>query len=184
MKILCVSDTHMYNDIFEGITKRYPDMDYYLHCGDSSLPVDSPLLKKYYVVKGNHDMDDFPLEIRLRIYSYSCLLIHGHYHEVYQHGIFKEYDILASYMKEHNIQLCFHGHTHIPTVFRKDNLCIINPGSVMMNRANYGYGTYAIITIENHIIDVQFYHHTNHRNCTEEVLRDGEETLKKFSQLF
>ena len=34
-------------------------MDYYLHCGDSSLKKDDFLLNKYYTVKGNHDDEDF-----------------------------------------------------------------------------------------------------------------------------
>ena len=46
MRYLVVSDTHMYNDIFENITKHfYEHVDIMIHCGDSSLPCHDPLLK-------------------------------------------------------------------------------------------------------------------------------------------
>ena len=38
MRILVVSDSHMYNDILEDITKRWKNkVDLLVHCGDSSL---------------------------------------------------------------------------------------------------------------------------------------------------
>ena len=50
MRYLVVSDTHMYNDIFENITKHfYEQVDIMIHCGDSSLPCHDPLLKGYHV---------------------------------------------------------------------------------------------------------------------------------------
>ncbi|MFV0395290.1 MAG: metallophosphoesterase family protein [Coprobacillaceae bacterium] len=178
MKILCISDTHLENETFKSINDKYPDMDFYIHCGDSSLLKDDPLLKNYYVVKGNHDDEDFPLEIILTIGTRRCLVVHGHHHNVY-----REYETLLTYMSKENIDICFHGHTHIPTVFNNKDKYIINPGSVMINRASYGYGTYAIITIED-TVNVSFYHHITHQECTEEVLQDGKETLDKIRGVF
>ena len=62
MRILVVSDSHMYNDILEDITKRWKNkVDLLVHCGDSSLLPDDPLLKDYnIVVHGNHDEEVFP----------------------------------------------------------------------------------------------------------------------------
>ena len=38
MRILVVSDSHMYNDILEDITKKWKNkVDLLVHCGDSSL---------------------------------------------------------------------------------------------------------------------------------------------------
>ncbi len=51
MKLLVVSDTHLQNDLFEQITMKYPDMDFYIHCGDSSLERDNKLLKGYLYCK-------------------------------------------------------------------------------------------------------------------------------------
>ena len=57
MKMLVVSDSHMYNDILENITNKWKNkVDLLVHCGDSSLLPDNPLLKDYdIVVHGNHD---------------------------------------------------------------------------------------------------------------------------------
>ena len=46
MKMLVVSDSHMYNDILEHITNKWKNkVDLLVHCGDSSLLPDDPLLK-------------------------------------------------------------------------------------------------------------------------------------------
>ena len=57
MKVLVVSDSHMYNDILADITKRWKNkVDLLVHCGDSSLLPDDDLLKDFdIVVHGNHD---------------------------------------------------------------------------------------------------------------------------------
>lgn len=178
MKILCISDTHLENQVFKNINNKYPTMDFYIHCGDSSLSKEDPLLKQYYVVKGNHDDTDFPLEISIMIDQYRCLILHGNHHDVY-YGNQK----IVAYMKEKSIDICFHGHTHIPAFTHENDKYIINPGSVMVNRASYGYGTYAIISIEEKNLDVQFYHHLTHQNCTHEVLLDGQSTLHKIQEL-
>ena len=48
MRILVVSDSHMYNDILDDITKRWKNkVDLLVHCGDSSLLPNDPLLKDY-----------------------------------------------------------------------------------------------------------------------------------------
>lgn len=177
MKILCVSDSHLENDILKNITDHYKQMNCYIHCGDSSLPKDDPLLEKYYVVEGNHDYPDFPQDIILQIGRYRCLITHGHHYKVY-YG----YDELLSYMDKENIDICFHGHTHVPTYYTNHDKIIINPGSTMINRASYGFGTYAIVTIDA-TVTIQFYHHITHEECTELVLAEGKKTLQEFYQL-
>lgn len=140
-KILLLSDTHQYNDIFSKL--NYDDYNYLIHCGDSSLQNDDPLLKNFYVVKGNHDEVDFPKKIILEIFGYRCLITHGHLFNVYA-----SYDNLLQYMNDNNIDICFHGHTHIPVYKHIDNKIFINPGSTMFNRGSIGIGTYAVLTID------------------------------------
>ena len=55
IRLLVLSDTHLQNELLKNITDKYPDMDHYIHCGDSSLKNNDPLLKKYLTVNGNHD---------------------------------------------------------------------------------------------------------------------------------
>ena len=83
MQVLVISDTHLQNELFQKINQTYPKMDYYLHCGDSSLKKDDFLLNKYYTVKGNHDDEDFPVNIILEIGKYRCLITHGNAYDIY-----------------------------------------------------------------------------------------------------
>ena len=86
-------------------------------------------------------------------------------------------------MVEHNINICFHGHTHVPSLSNINNHYIINPGSVMINRGSYGFGTYAIVTIENEIVDVKYYNSETYQECTDLVLSDGKLVLEEFKKL-
>lgn len=175
MRYLVVSDTHMYNDIFERITKNFHEqVDVMIHCGDSSLTPDDQLLTGYHVVRGNHDTSGFPDKIILG----NILITHGHLFHVY-HG----YKELLDFCHEYHIQYCFHGHTHVPTHQFIEGVHFINPGSTMMNRGSYGFGTFALASIENDKIDVHFYHHQTFEQVDEMVLSEGLKTLEEFKQL-
>ena len=109
MKVLVVSDSHMYNDILEDITKRWKNkVDLLVHCGDSSLLPDDDLLKDFdIVVHGNHDEEVFPHYV---VYK-DIFVTHGNDYHVYS-----GYDELIEACKENNCHICFHGHTHVPTI--------------------------------------------------------------------
>lgn len=84
MKLLILSDTHLQNDLLKNITDKYPGMDYYIHCGDSSLKNDDPLLKKYLTVNGNHDRPGtFKTNIIFNAGKYRCLITHGNKFNIY-----------------------------------------------------------------------------------------------------
>ena len=57
MKLLVVSDSHLYENYLQRVVTHYRfHVDYMIHCGDSSLPVDDPYIQLFdIVVKGNHD---------------------------------------------------------------------------------------------------------------------------------
>jgi predicted phosphodiesterase len=57
--MLCISDTHLENKIYNGINHKYPKVDCYIYCGGSPLIKKDPLLSKYNIVKGNHDEETF-----------------------------------------------------------------------------------------------------------------------------
>lgn len=173
MKILVTSDTHMFNEYLEDLINHYQnDIDLWIHCGDSSLPQDNPLLKRFnIVVKGNHDEEDFPIyQINQDIY-----VTHGNVDNVYA-----GYDQLLQQCQKYHCHLCFHGHTHVPTIQKIEDVTFINPGSLMMNRGSYGYGTYAIVEKELDHIDVRFYHHQTHQECSWDIIEEGYALLKEF----
>ena len=179
MRLLIVSDSHMQNEHLQNITNSYPDMDYYLHCGDSMLENDDPLLEKYLTVNGNHDKPGtFVSKIIFRVGKYKCLITHGNDFNVY-YG----YDELIAFMNHNDLDIAFHGHTHVPAYNIIGNKHIINPGSILINRGSYGFGTFAIVTITDDNIIVNYYHHTYFKECNDLVLRDGMIMLEQFKQI-
>lgn len=174
MKILILSDTHMNNDILEDILSYRKDCDLIIHCGDTSLPYHNKYKEIDYIVKGNHDYDEnYPTFI---IHD-DLLITHGHLYNVY-----KNYDQLITLCKENNIHYCFHGHTHVPTLQVHEGITFINPGSTMINRGSYGYGTYAIASIDKDSCTCHFYHHITHE-CVDTILEEGYTLLEEFKKL-
>jgi len=176
MKILVVSDSHMFNEyLHHVIEKNMNKVDMMIHCGDSSLNIDDPLLSAFdIVVKGNHDDALFP---KYQIYQ-NILITHGHYYHVYS-----GYDELIHLCRENKCQFCFHGHTHVPTLQYHEGILFVNPGSLMMNRGQYGYGTYAIINIYNDQAQVEFHHHETDEICPFHIIEEGLELLEEFKKL-
>ncbi len=176
MKILLTSDSHYYNENLERILTKYKNnVDFCIHCGDSSLDENHPLMIQFdYVVQGNHDDYPYPLYATLS----SILITHGH-----KYGVYKGYNNLIELCKEKEMHYCFHGHTHVPTIQVIDNIVFVNPGSLMMNRGSYGFGTYAIIDIYENSFDIQFYHHETDEIVSKDILQEGLELLEEFKQL-
>ena len=81
MKILVISDSHLFGNDLQRVVKKYQhQVDYMVHCGDSSLPMDDPVIEKFdVVVKGNHDYAPYPA---YRIFHHICIT-HGHLYQVY-----------------------------------------------------------------------------------------------------
>lgn len=176
MKILVLSDSHFFNDNLKRITTKYQNqVDLMIHCGDSSLSIDDSLLKPFHiVVKGNHDEDDFPHFVK---YQNLCVT-HGQYYHVYA-----GYEELIQLCQQQNCQICFHGHTHVPTHQIYNNIHFINPGSIMMNRGSYGYGTYAIVIYNDASLSIEFHNCETDEICDDTILEEGYELLEEFKKL-
>ncbi len=175
MRILLVSDTHGENDLMDKIVEKHKNsVDLCIHCGDYT-PTDFMTLDDNFDIKvsGNHDEEEYPLSI-IENNIYIC---HGQ-----GYGIYKSYSHLLNVVKENGCSLVFHGHTHIPTCEIIDDILIVNPGSVLINRSTYGFGTYAIVFIEEHI-SVKYYHSITHEECSDKVLDDGKNILKEFREV-
>ncbi len=129
MKILIVSDSHGNDEILRELYKMYPNMDYYLHAGDSQ----SSLMAIYPFdsVLGNCDFYDFDL-VR-KISTPKGYLLMRHY---------------PKYSKEEikDVKFFIHGHTHVARVIKENELYVICPGSVSLPRDGTN-GTYMIIEI-------------------------------------
>lgn len=176
MKILVVSDSHLFDDNLNRVTELYKNqVDFMIHCGDSSLDDQDPYLQQYdIVVLGNHDTFPFP---QYKVYKDICVT-HGQCYQVY-----KGYEQLIALCHQENCHLCFHGHTHVPTHQVHDGIHFINPGSLMMNRGSYGFGTYALVEYDKHHLSVDYYHHKTDEKVSIDILEEGLELLEEFKKL-
>lgn len=170
-KMLLVSDSHRDDETLQNILNLYPDHTI-IHGGDSCMEKDDPMLNNVHVVIGNHDFTPFD-EI---IYLGSYMICHGHTLGVY-HGFERMIDLA----KQHHCHTIIHGHTHIPYDSIEQGIRIINPGSTMINRGSYGFGTYAILNPETG--ELHFHHHETHEIVDDIVIPDGIKTLQDFRNL-
>ena len=176
VKLLVVSDSHLYADHLKRVVNHYMSkVDYMIHCGDSSLPLNDSYIQKFdVVVKGNHDDAPFPI---YQTFQHICVT-HGHCY-----GVYYGYEQLIQLCQKENCYLCLHGHTHVPTIQKHQDITFVNPGSLMMNRGSYGYGTYALIDVNGKDIHVEFHHCITDALCQQDILDEGMELLEEFKQL-
>ena len=142
MKILLVSDNHGDYEALDRLANKYPNMDLYLHAGDSEQ--DEFSIKPFISVRGNCDhYYDFP----------NFLVIPSPAGNIYiQHTPF----ISKSVISEHNAKIVIHGHTHTRRNEMVNGILFINSGAISYARDKYD-GSYAIIEIEDQRVEVNFY---------------------------
>ena len=147
-QILVVSDTHGRNSVHQELRTLYPNVEAYLHCGDSESPSDQ--LDGFVSVKGNNDIYfDYPMQVILDIEGVRVLLIHGHQYPAYHMT-----ERLIQKAKEENCQLVLHGHSHIFKVEREEGITLVCPGSIHHNR-DASLPTYAVVGIDKGEITVE-----------------------------
>ncbi len=171
-KVLMISDTHRDDETFQNILDRHRDADLIIHAGDTSMKMDDEMLKGMLVVQGNHDLEPFPEYIVHPPY----FICHGHTFHVYEN-----FDTMLMMAKKNHCSIIVHGHTHIAYDQVIDGIRIINPGSALINRGSYGYGTYAVYYPRTE--KLIFYHHKTHEDVTATVVPDGVTTLQEFREL-
>lgn len=141
----------MDNDILLDVYNNYQGkVDYCIHCGDSMM--DYGMMHAFFLcVRGNNDDYDYPLEKIITIEKRKILIIHG--------TRLADYDKqtrLIAYARNKGVDTVFYGHTHIPSLIRKEDMVLINPGSLRYNRDG-SKRSYCIVTIDGSTIDTQFF---------------------------
>ncbi len=142
MKILMVSDTHGNNEALDLLKNTYPNMDLYLHLGDSES--DEFSIFPFRSVKGNCDhFGDF------RDY----LVIPTPMGNLFaQHKPIPNSQLLRQY----NVKIFAYGHTHVRKYSKESGIIVINPGAISFARDQYDY-SYALVSIEKDKLDVEFH---------------------------
>lgn len=149
-RIVVVSDNHGLTKELEEIYHRHKhETEVFLHCGDSEMDENHPILKPFKTVNGNSDDYAFPHEFLFEVEGKKILLIHGHFHSV-------KYDLhpLQHYAKLRGADIVFFGHTHYPSVDMIDGILLVNPGSILANRGTRGR-SYCVVDINGKEVEVQ-----------------------------
>ena len=142
MKILLVSDSHNDYSSLDLLAKKYPDMDLFLHAGDSEQ--DEWSIKPFISVRGNCDhYYDFPNFLVIPSPSGNIYVQHTPY-------------VSKSVINEHKAKIVIHGHTHTRRNELINGILFVNPGAISYARDKYD-GSYAILEIEDNKIEVKFY---------------------------
>lgn len=147
MRILIVSDTHGRNaNLIEALDKC-GKIDMLIHCGDLECPKENieylaecPVI----AVKGNNDF--FLKAEREEVFwmeEYKIMVAHGHTYNV-SLGV----DMLVDEALSRGVNIVMYGHTHRPHLEIRDDITIINPGSLSYPRQEGRNYTYVIMEID------------------------------------
>lgn len=147
-EIVLVSDSHRIRNFREILKNRYPEADYFFHCGDSELTKEE--MAGWATVEGNCDLYfEFPAQLKIDIGAHSFLLTHGH------RAGYPYEDTLPILAKKYGCDVVCYGHTHVPMDKMSHGIRLLNPGSLRYNRDGSDPG-YMILKVTDERIDAQW----------------------------
>lgn len=161
MKLLVLSDNHGQYDYVKSLIAKYrPNVDYIIHCGDSEFRPDDPIWQSVdVVVKGNMDFyPAYPDQEILKTPYGKLFITHGHLYQVNWSD-----EGLRHAANQVGASIVLHGHTHCLRVTRYSDCTLINPGSVSRSRGAYPDSTYALITLDESGVTVDYYSLTHEK---------------------
>ncbi len=131
--ILIFSDTHGNRTALRKAYHIMKETDFIFHLGDGARDMMefSDIFDKLYAVDGNCDLGvTGSREMVVEIEDRKILLTHG---DIY--GVKRGTDFLLSYAKKLGVDIVLYGHTHSKSIVEKDNILMINPGSLSYSTA-------------------------------------------------
>ena len=143
-KIGIISDTHVgknMDGILEKVSNHFDGVDLILHAGDvtqQKVLEELSTIASVIAVKGNADKLDLNATEIIIVDNFKIVLNHGV-------GLSDDYDKLYEFGKVHGADIVITGHTHKPHFKFKDNMCLVNPGS--LNRPIDSNASVAILDI-------------------------------------
>lgn len=143
MRILVVSDTHGNQSLLFKVHQQAGDIDAVIHTGDGEL--DALLLEEtlggtVLRVAGNCDHGSTaPRELLITLAEKRLLIVHGDRYTV-KNGL----ENLIAYGKASGADILLFGHTHLALTEQRDDLLLLNPGT-LWGRAPFL--SYAILEI-------------------------------------
>jgi putative phosphoesterase len=148
MKILLISDTHNATSTLEKeiLPKYAHQVQLAIHLGDYirdllKFQVDYPALTMVGVGGSFEYNEQNEKILTLGDTGKRALLTHGH-----SIGVKSDLTRITYYAKEKGVDACFFGHTHQLTIFSKDGIFFMNPGSITFPRSS-DKGSFGLVTI-------------------------------------
>lgn len=148
MKVLIVSDTHGRDDNLLLAIQKVSPIDLLVHLGDFNGGEES--IKKAALcptefVSGNNDFfNGYPKEKIIDIGRYRVMLTHGH-----RQGVNSSTHTIREAASRNDVDIVMFGHTHVPMIDLKEDIWLVNPGSITLPRQNGRIPTYIIMDLDN-----------------------------------
>ncbi|MBS6194726.1 MAG: metallophosphoesterase [Clostridiales bacterium] len=133
MKILVVSDTHGRCSELMRVLQKVKPIDALIHCGD--VEGEENYIRQIaecpcYIVRGNNDFfSDLEREEIFSLGNYKIMVTHGHLY-----GVSIDTSMLEEEAVSRGVQVVMFGHTHRPFLEQKENITLLNPGSLSYPR--------------------------------------------------
>ena len=155
IEIIIVSDNHGATGALAQMLAFHQEADYFLHCGDSNLNPDHPLMTNVICVKGNTDFHyDYPLYQHVQLPTGGNIWVtHGHKQYV-RHGATELMNDAKLQNPVPNIVL--YGHSHRVNVEMTADILFINPGSIAEPRDG-NPPSYAKLTVTDAEYKIEIY---------------------------
>ena len=146
MKILIVSDTHRNEDNLIEVLEKEKNLDLLIHCGDvegAEDEIEHYAGCKTVFVAGNNDFfSRLPREMELQVEGMKVWVTHGHNYYVNTNP-----EYIRKEARIRNMDIVLYGHTHRPIIEKKEDLIVINPGSLTYPRQEGRRPSYAVLEL-------------------------------------
>lgn len=146
-RVLIMSDSHGRNENVQRAIEKAGKIDLMIHLGDVGreyLQVERMSGVPTYMVAGNNDYGGFLKDMCIiYIGSHKVLLTHGH-----RYGVHFGVDRLRYLALENECDIVMYGHTHVPFLDEREDVTILNPGSISLPRQMGYKKTFMIMEID------------------------------------
>ncbi len=144
--ILVISDTHRQFLYLNRLKETISRPDYIIHLGDVAR--DQDYISALFgcpvdMVAGNNDLfTDLPNEFTIREGRHVIFLTHGH-----GYSVSSGTERLVRRARELGADTAMFGHTHCPLIDIRDNIMVVNPGSISQPRQQGRTPTYVMLRV-------------------------------------
>lgn len=152
MKILIVSDTHRRDGNLQTVIERTAPFDMLIHLGDAEGSEDrieawcreQNESCQVHIILGNNDFfSKLDREKEIKIGDYKAFLTHGHFYSV---SVGPER--LLDEARDRKVQIAMFGHTHKPYLDIREDITVLNPGSLSFPRQDGRKPSYMLMELD------------------------------------